>query len=334
MIISYAICSANHLPFAKSLADSLLSFNPTHTFVIILADRQPGIDRNLFSPHTIITADELLIQDLEKMNERYDIFELCCALKPFAADYLFKTYPACRLVFYFDTDILVFNNLSEAEFILADHPVLITPHIMSSADFEDRIDVEIGLLRSGIFNGGFFGLKRCDDTDHFLAWWMKRLKDHCFNDAVNGLFVDQLWLNFLPTVSRNAVILYNPGYNMAYWNFGERLISEKDGKFFVNEIYPLVFFHFSGHNPDNESVLSKYHSVYNFDNRPDSKAVFAAYRNVAIRNNRDDFFSLTPQLGKLKEQPVPEEIIELPPPPPPREKNFFKRKYKKWFGGK
>ncbi len=135
MKISYTICSANYLPYAKALADSLIHFNPDHRFIIILADRNYDAQKNSIAPHTIIAADDLALPFFEEMNERYSIFELSCALKPFEAEYLFRTYKDCDLLFYFDTDIMLFGSLSAAEKALNINPLLFTPHLATVAPF-------------------------------------------------------------------------------------------------------------------------------------------------------------------------------------------------------
>jgi hypothetical protein len=43
---------------------------------------------------------------------------------------------------------------------------------------------------------------------------------------------------------------------VAYWNLPERSLSEKDGAYLVNESWPLIFYHFSGYNPDIPEKLS------------------------------------------------------------------------------
>ena len=70
MKISFTICSANYLPFAKSLADSLVKYNPDHRFYIILLDRVPEKDMSFFQPHRLITAEEMQVTGFEEMNEK------------------------------------------------------------------------------------------------------------------------------------------------------------------------------------------------------------------------------------------------------------------------
>lgn len=321
MKIAFTICSANYLPYAKSLGDSLIKYNPHFRFVIILLDKFPEVDLPFFSLHKIVHVQDMGVSAFEEMNNKYNIFELSCALKPFAANFIFKAEESCEQLFYFDADILIFSDLTAAEIALSENPILLTPHLTTSIEFDRRIEIEISLLRAGIYNGGFFALRRSEDTSNFLNWWMIRLENNCYNDLKSGLFVDQLWLNFIPSLFKTSLIFLNQGYNVAYWNFGERKISFKEEKYFINEEYPLVFFHFSGYDVMVENTLSKHFPSYSFENYRECIRLFELYRKAAMRNNIANLFERQPKLGRaiLKK-------IE-----PTRERNFFKRKYKKWF---
>lgn len=324
MEISFTICSANFLPYAKSLGDSLKEHNCKHNFFIFLLDRYPNIDGSFFSPHQIITVTDIGLVNFSEMEEKYTIFELSCAMKPFIADYIFKREKECDKLFYFDSDILIFNQLSEAEKALEDCSILLTPHLISTKEFDGKIEIEKNILRTGIYNAGFFGLKKSKETNDFLEWWKYKMENYCFNDLDNGFFVDQLWLNLAVTIFTGVKLILNEGYNVAYWNLDEREITLRNGKYFVNETCPLVFYHFSGFDLDAENLLSKHFSQQSFEKWPVCLSLFNIYKTKALSNNRD-FFSLIPQVGKKIEIPVIGII---------REKNFFKRKYKKWFSNK
>ena len=321
MKISFTICSANYLPYAKSLGDSLIKYNSDHLFIIVLLDKG-NEEYNLFStPHKIINVEDMALEFFAEMNERYDIFELSCALKSFAADFIFRTMAHCEMLFYFDADMLVYNNLHFAEMLLANHSILLTPHLATLNDFEDRIEIEKLVFRAGVFNAGFFGLKRTEETQYFLDWWMGKMRTYCYKDFVSALFDDQIWFNFVPVFFKNSVITHDLGYNAAYWNIGERKFIFKEDKYFINEDIPLVFFHFSGHDFKNGTLLSKYFLQYTFKNKPEYKNLFQDYRKRIIENRLGYFSEIKPFFGTMKP------II----PSPVREKNFFKRKYKKWF---
>ena len=90
----------------------------------------------------------------------------------------------------------------------------------------------------------------------FLDWWEDRCLKFGFEDLRAGLFVDQKWVNLAPCFFVNLRILRDAGCNVAYWNLPERNLSDKDGAYLVNESSPLVFFHYSGYNPNFPERLS------------------------------------------------------------------------------
>ena len=297
MKIAYTVCSANYLPFAKAIADSLVHHNPEYQFVIALADTYRGYDPAFFAPHQIIPVQEMQIPELGAMNSKYTIFELSCALKPFVAEFLFQTNPSCDTVFYFDSDILVYGPLSVAEYNLQNRSILLTPHLSLLPSDDQSIAAELDVLRTGLYNAGFFGIRRTQTSTRFLDWWKRRLRDYCFNDASHGLFVDQLWLDLVPLYFCETIVLYDEGYNLAYWNFNERHLDIKDGNIIVNKIHPLTFFHFSGYDIESPDIISKYQKIHSFESLPQYKPFFEEYVGVVMKNNTSHFRSLTPTMG-------------------------------------
>jgi hypothetical protein len=302
MNLAFTICSANYLPFAKSLADSVIRHNPTCRFVITLADTFSEYDASFFAPHLVIPVANMNLPHFAEMNSRYNIFELSCALKPFVADYLFETNEACKTLFYFDADILVFGSLHEAETLLLSHSILLTPHIATPLSYEDSVSKELNVLRTGLYNAGFFGLQRTSEALAFLQWWQQRLRYHCFDNAANGLFVDQLWLGLVPLYFHNSFVLYNPAYNLAYWNFSERKLTVQHGTYFVNESHKLVFFHYSGYDIHQPEQISKHKKDLTFQELPEYKTLYDFYIAEIKRNNQQGYLNLPVTLGRKKKK--------------------------------
>lgn len=299
MKISFTVCTANYLPYAKSLADSVINFNPSHSFIIILLDKFPSINKSLIGLHTIIFAEEMKLEDFDLMNSKFNIFELSCAMKPYSADFIFKRFTNCEQLFYFDSDTLVYNSLVDAELALEKNSVLITPHLNTYSDFNGRLQIEKNFLKSGVFNAGFFALKKGCDAQDFISWWKLRVKIFGFEYVKDGLFVDQIWLNFAPAYFRFVHVFKHDGFNVAYWNMGERSLTSQKGKFYINDV-PLVFFHFSGFDINNPEILSRFLNIYNFKNRPEFLPLFIDYEKKVKCENKNNLFSIKPYYGKPK----------------------------------
>lgn len=302
MIFSFTICSANYLPYAKALADSVIKYNSHHRFIIFLVDRYPKLDLSFCKPHTIICIDEMEIGSFEDMQLKYNIFELSCAIKPFAAEYILKTFKECESLFYFDSDIQIFNSLLKAEEKLQHSSILITPHFSKPINSRIRSYIERTVLRSGVFNAGFFGLRRTAETEEFLVWWKKRLEIFCYNDTKKGLFVDQLWLNLVPLLFKSVNVFSDVGYNVAYWNLDERDISLVNENFIVNNNSPLVFFHFSGYDFQNKNIVSKFLTDYTLDENKSFLSIFQRYESTVMANEFVECHKLKPLVGKRDEK--------------------------------
>ncbi|MHA8060033.1 glycosyl transferase [Aquirufa beregesia] len=305
--IVLTICSINYLAQAKSLGDSLLQHNPDYTFLIGLVDRldQSSIDKSQLPNYPLIELHSIGIEDLDELCEKYNITELNTAVKPFFMEYVYNTYPEAEMVHYFDPDILVFQALSDIETPLKNHSLVLTPHILSPYPDTSRPQ-ETDLLNTGIFNLGFLGTKRSPNTLEFLGWWKERLRDQCYIDLANGMFVDQLWVNFAPVYFDDVYISRHLGLNMAYWNLHERTLTGENIPYTVNDAVLLIFFHFSGYHPENPTEISKYQNRYTFQEKPDVATIFDQYAQILIKNGHEIykkfpcFYIKTPELKPRK----------------------------------
>jgi hypothetical protein len=272
----YTVCSYNHIGRALSLAESVSEYCPGTKLIICLIDT---IDFKLIPSGTeLIMARDMDLPFLNEMCSKYSPLELNSALKPYFGNFIFEKYKELDRLIFLDSDILLFDDLHPVYSSLSLNSIVLSPHSFSTLpngnDFDDRI-----FLRSGIYNAGFFGLKRDQNSKAFLDWWMAKLRNECFFDSNRGMFAEQLWLNLVPLYFEGVDILKHGGCNVAYWNLHERILSEKDGVLYVNETVPLIFFHFSGAsvNSIKENKVSQHHLRYTFTNRPDVLTVFEQY---------------------------------------------------------
>jgi lipopolysaccharide biosynthesis glycosyltransferase len=310
MKLAFTICSANYLPFAKALGDSLLRHNSDYVFKIVLLD-DFAADRNFFLPHQVIPITEMRIDGFAEMNNRYTIFELSCALKPFASAYFFHNDPSVDHVVYFDSDILVFGSLAELNKQLVTHAIVITPHITTPITDDGLFPKEETIMRSGIYNAGFFAVSRQPETFRFLQWWSEHMRTKCHKDVLNGLFDDQIWLNLVPVFFKNVLVFLDLGYNAAYWNMHERQL-EWDGQAYrINNQFPLVVFHFSGYDINKPELISKYQDRYSFKDKAEWLPLYQEYVAAAVRNNLNAYQGIQSRYGAGLAQP--------------KKKKFFKR---------
>lgn len=288
MVLVFTICSNNYLAQAITLGQSLLAFNKDYCFKIGLVDRKnKSIDYSSI-PYEIIEVEDIGIDDWDDMILRYNIQELNTAVKPFFFKYFINVSKIYEKIIYLDPDILIYDSFSDLENLLDHHDIVILPHITVPIE-DDKRPSENDFLNTGIYNLGFIAIRISQISSSMLAWWGRRLKTKGYNDVKSGMFTDQLWINFVPLFFEKVLILKKPGYNVAYWNLHERIISFLNNKYLVNGKHPLVFFHFSGFSPNKPDEISKYQNRFTKIERCDIIPLFQEY-SWLLKNNNYDYF--------------------------------------------
>lgn len=287
MTIAFTICSVNYFAQAHTLGESLSKTNPNIRFFIGVVDRldSKSIKSELLPPYQLVEVHQIGIERFEDLCGNYDITELNTAVKPYYIDYFFKTYQDAESVIYLDPDIIVYQPLTQLEEHLRQHPVVVTPHI-TTPYLDDKWQSEEDLVKTGIYNLGFIGVGRSEIGLKFVEWWKIKLFDGAYIDLCNGLFTDQHWIDLVPIFFDNVWIEYHLGYNVAYWNLHERFCSLKGNEWYINQDFPLIFFHYSGFNPFKSDIVSKYQNRIDFESRPDITPLFEYYRNKLLSNNQ------------------------------------------------
>ncbi len=252
----FTICSNNYVPMAKVLLSSAQTHHPNAIMYLCVADavlNEPG-----FYPDrcTIISAENLGIPDFSCFAFRYDVLEFNTALKPFMIRKLLSF--GHDAVLYFDPDIEIFRPLSSIMNALeSGASFVLTPHICQPSEGATFPD-DIAFMRAGIFNLGFLGVGARGETDRLLRWWSRRVEYECINDQASGLFVDQKFMDLIPSFAAEAVVLRDSALNLAYWNLSQRQLTLDEAGGWLVDGAPLGFFHFSGFDPRKLSRLSKY----------------------------------------------------------------------------
>ena len=248
--IAFTICTTSHLPRALTLAESMAEHAPDFFFFLILIDPlTPAVRRVISADRRIVPIDSLKFDFLEALKKRYDPAEISFLLKPFAFRYFFERFPQSRFAVYFDSDVMIYHPIRRIETFLDTHDVVLTPHLLRPYGFDGKTPNEFDTLRTGYFNMGFAAMANRPSTLRLLDWWQERMVHHGHANRTIGLSADQFWMTFSPYYFDKIFIDHHPGMNVAYWNLHERNLSESGGMTFVNGEHPLIFFHFSGFNP-------------------------------------------------------------------------------------
>ncbi|MFH1541074.1 MAG: hypothetical protein ABID79_04380 [Elusimicrobiota bacterium] len=222
---------------------------------IYLIDRKVDID--LSEIHAdIFWIEDMGIPNFYELAFKYDITELSTSLKPCLTLRLLKQF---EKVIFLDSDTCLYHSVEPILSDLDNHSIVLTPHY-TTPQSDDLSESDIGMMRFGSFNLGFYAVKNSEQGIYFLTWWSDRCLRFGFFETQFGLSTDQKWVSVAPCFFKDLHISFNLGYNVAFWNVHERSLkrdNDHEGCYLVNDIYPLIFFHFSSFDESNPEYLSK-----------------------------------------------------------------------------
>jgi hypothetical protein len=245
---------------------------------------------------------------------RYNIVELNTAFKPYFFQYFFTNTKADSII-YLDPDIQVFSSFSVLEKELKTSDIVITPHFTTPLN-DDKWQAEEDFLNSGLYNLGFIAINKSDTGSEMIKWWAERLRNKAYINYCKGLFTDQIWINFVPLFFPRVKILTDSGYNVAYWNLHERIISNTNGTYTINTNNPLVFFHYASFRPLNPGIISSGQKRFTFEDRPDIVPLFQKYCELVFKNNYKRFVDYkcfyVEAREKLEKEQLHAKIREVP----------------------
>ena len=202
---------------------------------------------------------------LDALTAYYTPIELNTALKPFVLGSLLRRADA-GTVTYLDPDIIAYRPLEAIRTALETASIALTPHLRTPlpgpASPNDHV-----ILRAGIYNLGFIGVRAEADTITFADWWADHCRFDCRVAFDEGLFTDQRWVDLAPGFFESTAILRKPVFNLAYWSLPGRALEQSDDGWRVDG-EPLVFFHFSGFDPARPDLLSRHQDRLKVDGGP------------------------------------------------------------------
>lgn len=251
-MLVYTICTRSYLAYAEVLAESLARTNKGLRLAVVLLDGDEDIR---LDKADVVLPSQLPFDstaEFHRMATIYDVVELATAVKPWAFRYFFER--GHDAVVYLDPDIEVFDDLGEVAGLARRHSIVLNPHTTKPLPIDQKIPNENSLLLAGTFNLGFLGVGA--GAGSFLDWWAQRLRRDCINSVSEGYFVDQRWIDLVPSYF-DYTLLKDPGYNVAYWNLPVRSFERVGGRYLVDGL-PLRFFHFSGFLPNAPHLLTKH----------------------------------------------------------------------------
>ncbi|MFH1329843.1 MAG: glycosyltransferase, partial [Actinomycetota bacterium] len=246
------IVARNYLAHARVLARSFLEHHPGSTFHTLVLDPGPGLREGEEPFEAVTPADLFTAEEWGPLWFAYSVMELATAVKPRLLAHLLDRFGETAT--YFDPDIRFYRPMAWLERLSAEHAVVLTPHTVHPVPRDASTPAELFILRSGAHNLGFISVNR--EARLFLEWWWRRLERQCLVAPEKGIFVDQRWMDFAPSLF-DCHLVKDVTVNVAYWNLGPREVTSSEDGYEVNG-EPLTFFHFSGYDPRRPWLLSKH----------------------------------------------------------------------------
>jgi glycosyltransferase involved in cell wall biosynthesis len=304
----FSIISPNYRHFARVLMASVRRNHPEWDRFVLLVGGEPAShgDDELF---TTVPLDALALPDPRRFCFRYTILELNTAVKPWMFEHLFAR--GYDRVVYLDPDIVVYSPLIELD--MARSPdgeafLTLTPHLTGSIGGDDHPS-ERSILQAGAYNLGFLAVSRRPPLARFLTWWREKLEFQCVVDTARGLFVDQKWMDLAPGLFPEVAILRHEGYNIAYWNLGQRTVAKGDAGVTVNG-QPLRFFHFSGFDPVFPDRVSKHDSRRGLT-VGDARGLFEDYRDALRAAGYESYRSVPYAFGTFADGTLVPDVARI-----------------------
>jgi hypothetical protein len=236
------VVARNYLPQALALYTSLREKHPETDVWIVVTDACPGeVEAAARHRLRILTPDEFIHSGLSRLQFQYELVEFATAIK---ADLLIKALETYEKAIFLDPDIWVYDRLDPVLNALDRYNAILTPHLLG--DFpEDGLQPDIStILLHGIYNLGFFAIKRTSESIRLLQWWRDKLLNHCTLNTDSGYYVDQKVMNVAPLFFEDVLVDRSKRLNVAWWNLHERPLT-REGERILAGGGPLTFFHFS-----------------------------------------------------------------------------------------
>ncbi len=269
------------LAHARALAESLAANEPQARLSVLVVDPLEGLVDPAAEPFDVLSPTELELDWFEEMSVRYEITELCCALKPALMLHLLASGEP---VVYLDSDIRVYGPLETLTAGLADAGLVLTPHLLAPLPDDGRDPDDRAILLGGAFNMGVAAAAPGSETTELLEWWSQRLRTGSRLEPDRGLVYDQRWAELMPGLAERVAVCRDPGVNFGYWRAPSARL-EKDGQRYLVDGVPLRAVHFTGVDADRPASFSRY------DNRTDLG------REPVLRELHDGFLERLRALG-------------------------------------
>lgn len=291
-----SIASVNYFAQIRNMVKSVKSTNVGIEVYVLLTDSfKFSYDFSEYAKGDgfhLLSIYDLEVDKAEAYMYKYDVVGFNSMFKPWILKYLLEKGGYSK-VLYIDPDMMVFHQLNLAYDYLDRYSIILTPHMIS--DNGSNIEEVNNCLKFGVYNLGFIGVSDTEEGIGFLKWWGDKLKRYCYLDYGEGMAWDQKWIDLVPALFNEVFVLKDMGYNVAFWNLFERLLSGTQGNIMVNGQYPLVIYHFSHYKLYAKEYLT-YYEENNYIDFPENvclKEMYNAYYSGVMDSGYNEYSKIS-----------------------------------------
>ncbi len=245
-----AVCtvvSKSELPFARALMASVRQSHPDWQPLVLLADEIRGAFDPRQEPFAVVEIGALPIPDKKQFFFRYSRLGLRRASVPWFLDWLFRVRGVDRAI-ALDAEYALYRPMSEVTAALdRGVPLVVTPHRTSGREAGDPHGSEGPRSPGGLYLG-LVALARQPRAEQFLNAWQCRLEYQGTVHAPEAVYLNRTWLEMVPALADDLLVVRNEGYAGSYWHLTERRLEKGANGYRVNG-QPLTMFHFQGLAP-------------------------------------------------------------------------------------
>lgn len=252
-----AVATESHASIAKLMLASVRSVRGVRKRLYIVGRARAHSFENTSEIEEIDVETVLPSDELQSLVSRYTPSEVCFALKPYVLRHVLAESNV-KTAHYVDADLRFYASVDVLKDELGTSDILLTPHYLQPFPDDGRKPGVLTLLRGGVFNAGYVGVKRSRIGLEFLDWWAGRVRRYGRNEPRLGMAGDQRWLDLVPALFPSCRIWRHAGANVGYWNLHERPLTFDEAGQVRAGIDELIFFHFSGFDLKLPGQLSKY----------------------------------------------------------------------------
>lgn len=226
----------NRLAMADVAARSSLEHHPDAPFTVLLLDGTAADAPE--RPYRVLGVRDLSLDSAElgRMGGALPIIGLVGAVKPLLMEHLLDEGAAS--VVHIDADMLVLGSFAHVGPLAEERGAVLTPHILAPTG----ADPERFIMLAGAYNGGFVAAGQRGRP--FLRWWAERTRRRSIVAPLEGLHVEQRWLDLAPQLF-DADILRDPTVNVMIHNAFDRDLRLEDGRVMTGD-RPVSCFHYGG----------------------------------------------------------------------------------------